>query len=90
MVAEIFAGTDRARLDRAHFKAFGDSSLDFEVVYYVESAEYSVYMDVQQAINLALVRRFEAEGIEFAYPTRTLFIAGGDGEAKEGEEAPKS
>jgi small-conductance mechanosensitive channel len=90
MVAEIFAGTDRARLDRAHFKAFGDSSLDFEVVYYVESAEYNVYMDVQQAINLALVRRFEAEGIEFAYPTRTLFVAGGDGEAKEGEEVPKS
>jgi len=84
MIAEIFAGEERGRLDRAHFKAFGDSSLDYEVVYYVESVEYNVYMDVQQAINLALVRRFEAEGIEFAYPTRTLFIAGGEGEEDAG------
>ena len=88
MVAELFAETDRARLDRAHFFRFGDSSLDYEIVYYVESAEYRDYMDVQQAVNLALVRKFEAEGIEFAYPTRTLFIEGGDGGvAKAGEEA---
>ena len=78
MVAEMVAGIERARLDRAHFKGFGDSSLDFEVVYYVASPEYNVYMDVQQEINLALVRRFEREGIEFAYPTRTVFLAGGE------------
>lgn len=77
MIAAIFDGIERARLDRAHFHRFGDSSLDFEVVYYVASPEYDVYMDVQQDVNLALVRKFEAEGIEFAYPTRTLFMAGG-------------
>lgn len=77
MVAEIVGAQESTRFDRAHFKSFGDSSLDFEVVYYVESPEYLVYMDRQQAINLALVRKFEAEGIEFAYPTRTLFIEGG-------------
>ena len=82
MVAEIVAGIDRARLDRAHFKSFGDSSLDFEVVYYVESPEYIVHADIRQAINLALVRRFEAEGIEFAYPTRTVFLAGGGGDER--------
>ena len=64
----------RSRLDRAHFKAFGDSALIFEVVYYVLKPDYNVYMDVQQGINLALMRRFETAGIEFAYPTQTLFV----------------
>src|SRR5690606_17363997 len=38
--------------DRAHFYSYGDSSLDFEVVYYVESGEFNLYMDIQQQINL--------------------------------------
>jgi small-conductance mechanosensitive channel len=63
-----------ARFDRAHFKAFGDSSLNFEVVYYVLAPDYNVYMDLQQTINLELYRRFDEQGIEFAYPTRTLYV----------------
>ncbi|HEX6058783.1 MAG TPA: mechanosensitive ion channel family protein, partial [Gemmatimonadaceae bacterium] len=63
------------RFDRAHFFRFGDSSLDFETVYYVLSPDYTRYMDVQQAINLALVARFAEDGIEFAFPTRTLHLA---------------
>ena len=74
IVAEILGGQDRARLDRAHFKSYGNSALIFEVVYYVLEPDYNVYMDVQQAINLALMHRFEAEGIEFAYPTQTLYV----------------
>jgi len=74
MVQEIVNEQPNVRFDRAHFKGFGDSSLDFEVVYYVLDRDYNIYMDTQQAINLALVRRFEAEGIEFAYPTRTIYM----------------
>jgi small-conductance mechanosensitive channel len=62
------------RFDRAHFKTFGESSLDFEVVYYVLSSDYGVYMDRQEAINLGIMEAFEAAGIEFAYPTRTLIM----------------
>jgi small-conductance mechanosensitive channel len=62
------------RFDRAHFKAYADFSLEFETVYYVLSADYAVYMDRQQAINLALFEKFAAEGVAFAYPTRTLYI----------------
>lgn len=74
MVKTIIEEVEHARFDRAHFLRFGDSSLDFEVVYWVTSPDYTVYMDAQQAINLALVRRFADAGIDFAYPTRTLFI----------------
>lgn len=67
-----------ARFDRAHLQGFGASSIDYEVVYIVESAEYQVYMDIQQEINLALVDHFARHGIEFAYPTRTVHHVGLD------------
>ncbi len=62
--------------DRAHFASYGDSSLNFEVVYNVLSADFNKYMDVQQAINFRVYEAFERLGVEFAYPTRTLHIAG--------------
>lgn len=64
------------RFDRAHFKAYGDFALQYEVVYYVLKPEFNVYMDVQQAINLEIYERFAQEGIEFAYPTQTVFVQG--------------
>lgn len=74
LLREIVESQDLVRFDRAHFKGYGDSSLNFEVVYWVESADYNLYMDVQERINLEIYRRFEREGLEFAYPTRTLFV----------------
>jgi small-conductance mechanosensitive channel len=65
------AGT---RFDRSHFASYGDFALTFETVYYVLSADYNRYMDVQQAINLEIARRFADRGIEFAYPTQTLLL----------------
>lgn len=78
MIREIVEGRPQTRFERAHFKAYGNSSLDFEIVYWVQTPDYNLYMDIQQAINLALFRRFGAEGIEFAYPTQTVFLARGD------------
>ncbi|MEJ2668401.1 MAG: mechanosensitive ion channel family protein [Deinococcales bacterium] len=79
MVREIIESQDKVRFDRAHFKAFGASSLDFEVVYWVLEADYTLYMDIQQAINLALMAAFEPLGIEFAFPTQTIFLENGAG-----------
>ncbi len=60
--------------DRAHFASYGDFSLNFEFVYYVHGADYNKYMDTQQAINFRIYEEFENRGIEFAYPTQTLFL----------------
>ncbi|MFA5517977.1 MAG: mechanosensitive ion channel family protein, partial [Spirochaetota bacterium] len=49
---------------------FGDSSLDFEVVYYVKSSSYSVYMDIQQEINLKLMQGLKKLKADFAHPIR--------------------
>jgi small-conductance mechanosensitive channel len=75
VVQRLVEQSPRVRFDRAHFKSFGDSSLDYEVVYIVLDPGYGIYMDEQQRINLALMRELGERGIGFAFPTRTLHVA---------------
>ena len=77
IIRAVVEAQEDCRFDRSHFASYGDFSLNFETVYYVTKADYTVYMDVQQAINLGLFRRFQDEGIEFAYPTQTVFVERG-------------
>lgn len=74
IIRQIIEAQPDTRFDRAHFCDYGDCSLNFEVVYYMLVPDYHAYMDTQQAINLAIFRRFAEEGITFAYPTRTVFL----------------
>ncbi len=60
--------------DRTHFTSYGDFSLIFEVAYYVSTSDYNRYMDIQQEVNLNLMKEFTAKNISFAYPTQTLFV----------------
>lgn len=76
-IREIIDAQENTRFDRAHFKSYGDFALNFEIVYYVKVPEYNVYMDIQQAINFTIFRRFQEEGIEFAYPTQSLYLEKG-------------
>ena len=71
-IETIIEALDLTRFDRAHFQGFGDYALEFEIVYYVLDPDYNRYMDIQQAINLAIHQKFEAEKIDFAYPTQTV------------------
>ena len=66
MIRALIEGQDLTRFDRAHFKGFGASSLDFEAVYWILTPDYNAFMDRQQAINLGLLRAFEREGIALA------------------------
>jgi small-conductance mechanosensitive channel len=75
LLRSIIESQDGVRFDRAHFSSYGAYSLDFEIVYYVLSADYTRYMDVQQAINFRIHEEFEALGVGFAYPTQTLWLA---------------
>jgi small-conductance mechanosensitive channel len=75
MLKDIVAGKEKVNFDRAHFKTYGPSSLDFEVVYTMQTPDYGVFMDTQQAINFELFRRFNRAGIEFAYPTQTVKLS---------------
>jgi small-conductance mechanosensitive channel len=63
-----------ATFDRAHLKSFGDFAINFEYVFYIETPDYLVYMNTVQAINLTLFEKFEQLGIEFAYPSQTIYL----------------
>lgn len=75
IIREAVERHEKSRFDRAHFMEYGDFSLNVETVYFVLDPSYNVYMDIHQAILLEIHERFEQEGIEFAYPTQTLFVA---------------
>lgn len=74
LIREAISAQQDTRFDRSHFSRHGAASLDFETVYYVLSADYNRYMDIQQAINLHIHRAFEQHGIAFAYPTQRLLV----------------
>lgn len=74
IVKEIITSHQDVRFDRGHFASYGDFSLNFEFVYYIIGSDYVKYMDTQQSINLKIYGEFEKRGIEFAYPTQTVFV----------------
>jgi small-conductance mechanosensitive channel len=74
LIQHIIEQTNNTTFDRAHFFSYGDFSLNYEVVYYIESSDYGIYMDAQQGINLAIKEAFESREIEFAYPTQVNYL----------------
>ncbi|WP_075181044.1 mechanosensitive ion channel family protein [Pantoea sp. 1.19] len=77
MIKEIITRQPDARFDRAHFFAFEENQLTFEVVWFVTVADYTRYMDIQQEINLQLMAELQAHDIRFAFPTRQVTFTGG-------------
>jgi small-conductance mechanosensitive channel len=85
LLRKAIEAQDGVRFDRAHFATFGAYSLDFEIVYHVLSPDYGSYMDAQQEINFRIHEAFEGLGVEFAYPTQTLWLPGNPGPAAQPE-----
>ncbi len=87
IIRDAVEAQPQTRFDRSHFFEYGDFSLNFETVFYVLSPNYNDYMDIRQAINLRLFEEFERRGIEFAYPTQTLFVEGAANGSESGRQA---
>ena len=68
-----------ATFDRCHAFQFGASSIDFELVFHVDSTDMAEFMSVRQAVMLGMMRRFAELDVDFAYPTQTTFTAAPDG-----------
>jgi small-conductance mechanosensitive channel len=74
LIRSAVEAQEQVSFDRSHFSSYGDFSLNFETVYFVESSDYAKHMDILQAVNLRIFQSFADEGIEFAYPTQTLIL----------------
>jgi small-conductance mechanosensitive channel len=75
MIREAVTRQEHTRFDRANFKSFDDFALTFETVYFMLLPDFNLYMATQEQINLALLDQFGTAGIDFAFPTQTLYLA---------------
>lgn len=74
MIREVIGKVQMCQIDRIHFRDFGAFSLNFEIVYFIDSSDYNTYMDIQQQINFGIAEAFEKEKIEIAFPTQTIYL----------------
>ncbi|MHC4395181.1 MAG: mechanosensitive ion channel family protein [Planctomycetota bacterium] len=65
---------DSERPPRVYFSDFNDWSLNIYMSYWVKPADYWVYQEVNERVNLEIMKRFEAAQIEFAFPSQTLYV----------------
>ena len=74
IIKKIIENQKDVSFERAHFISFGDYSLDFEVVYIVNTTDYIRYLDVQQDINLAIKKEFDKLKIDMPFPTQAVIV----------------
>jgi len=74
IITDTIKKIENAEFDRAFFRTFGDSNLQFDIVYFVKSSDFKEYLRIQEKMNLEIMEQFEKEGIHFAYPTQTIHI----------------
>ena len=74
IIKEIVNEQPGTAFDRAHLSKLDTSSINFDVVYIVDSSDFGQYMDIQQAVLIKIMEAFEQRGVEFAYPTQTIVV----------------
>jgi len=82
-IKKVLADTPEVNLlpanpPRVYFSDFNDCSLNIYMSYWVQPADYWGYQEVNEKVNFAIMKGFEAEDIEFAFPSRTLYMKNAD------------
>ncbi len=76
MLKQVVEEQSPVRFDRAHFMNYGSYGLEYEIVYFVLDADYTVYMNVHQRVNIRIYEELQQRGIAFALPTQYLYVSG--------------
>ena len=79
IIKEILADVPEAnamadRPPRVYFSDFNDWSLNIYMTYWVSPPDWWLYNEINERVNLEIMKRFESENIEFAFPTQTLYV----------------
>ncbi|MBD3238624.1 MAG: mechanosensitive ion channel [Candidatus Moranbacteria bacterium] len=72
---DIIAEIDLAELDWIVLEEFGDFSLNYKAVLYLDTPEYRKAMEIKEQINFEIIKKFKELGIEFAYPTQNVLLS---------------
>lgn len=76
LIENIVNAVEHTDFNRCHFTEFADSSLNFELVYYIDTRDYTIALNAQQEINLNILKAFAERGVEIAFPTQTIYLEG--------------
>lgn len=74
IIKGIIEKQEHTVFDRCHLIAFGDFGLAYEVLYYIDNADYKTYLNIQQNIHLEIIETFSAQGIDFAFPGQQFML----------------
>jgi small-conductance mechanosensitive channel len=74
MLQKIVASHPQARFERCHLKTLGDSSLQYELSFFVRDPTVNPQLDLQQAVNFRILEEFDRLGVRFAYPTQVVLL----------------
>ena len=66
IVKEIVTSQQQTRFERCHLLNYSNSALQYEVVFWMTTADYGMYADVQQSINIAILEQLRAIDVKFA------------------------
>jgi small-conductance mechanosensitive channel len=83
IVRDVLGNVDKTRFERAHLAKLGESSVDFEIAYWVLDPDYAAHMERQHQLLLGLKQRLDEMDVGFAFPTRTIHVYH-HGDAREG------
>ncbi|MGM0566613.1 MAG: mechanosensitive ion channel family protein, partial [Bacteroidota bacterium] len=61
---------------RVYFSELNSDSLNIMFIYWYHPPDYWAYMEFTEWVNHEILHRFNKEGIDFAFPTQTLYLAG--------------
>ena len=74
LLDEIFQSNPKTADLIISFNKFADSALNIFVVHIWNGTDVKTHFGEMQALNLKIKERFDAEKIEFAFPTQTVFV----------------
>jgi len=79
IIKDVLAGVPEVNAEpekppRVYFSDFNDWSLNIYMSYWVKPPDYWLYQEVNQRVNLEIMKRFEADKIAFAFPSQTIYL----------------
>jgi small-conductance mechanosensitive channel len=74
LISNIISNHEHTIFERCHLIAFGDFSLTYEILYFINTSDLVTYLDIQQNIYLEIMNTFSKEGIDFAFPGQTFIL----------------
>ncbi|MBP7652661.1 mechanosensitive ion channel family protein [Candidatus Dependentiae bacterium] len=75
IVKNILLQEEKTEKDfQVYFSDFGDFSLNISIIYWLNEEDFTKYSEILTVINQKIKNKLQEAGIEFAYPTQTLFV----------------